>query len=101
MQEETYCVRPIQQHLQMASQSDPSGDGGAQKPQKTMKAVRFHGQNDLRVENIPEPQIQDGKVKIKPEWCGICGRVSRRPTLQLVLLMFVSEQQNIQHHHVY
>lgn len=38
-----------------------------------MKAVRFHGKEDLRVEDIDEPKIEPGKIKIKPAWCGICG----------------------------
>jgi len=39
----------------------------------TMKAVRFHGQNDLRYEDIPVPNVERGQVKIKPAWVGICG----------------------------
>jgi (R,R)-butanediol dehydrogenase/meso-butanediol dehydrogenase/diacetyl reductase len=38
-----------------------------------MKAVRFHGNRDVRVDDIEEPQVQPGTVKIAPEWCGICG----------------------------
>ncbi|AWB43547.1 butanediol dehydrogenase [Paenibacillus sp. CAA11] len=38
-----------------------------------MKAMRWHGVKDLRVENIEEPSALPGKVKIKVEWCGICG----------------------------
>ena len=38
-----------------------------------MKAVRFHGQEDLRVEDIPIPECGPGQVKIKPAWVGICG----------------------------
>ncbi|KAF3936323.1 hypothetical protein ABW19_dt0209024 [Dactylella cylindrospora] len=39
----------------------------------TMKALRFYGQKDLRVETIPVQQLQPDQVKVKPEWCGICG----------------------------
>jgi threonine dehydrogenase-like Zn-dependent dehydrogenase len=39
----------------------------------TMKAVRFHGQHDLRYEDIPVPTVKKGQVKIKPAWVGICG----------------------------
>jgi hypothetical protein len=39
----------------------------------TMNALRFHGQNDLRYEKIPIPQIKAGQVKVKPAWVGICG----------------------------
>lgn len=38
-----------------------------------MKALRWHGLRDLRVEQIEEPKALPGKVKIKVEWCGICG----------------------------
>lgn len=38
-----------------------------------MQALRWHGVKDLRLENIEEPQATKGKVKIKVEWCGICG----------------------------
>lgn len=40
---------------------------------QTMKAVRFHGQRDLRYEDIPVPQIRKGQVKLRPAWVGICG----------------------------
>ncbi|MDR0269553.1 2,3-butanediol dehydrogenase [Paenibacillus sp.] len=38
-----------------------------------MKALRWHGQKDLRLDDIQEPVATKGKVKIKVEWCGICG----------------------------
>jgi (R,R)-butanediol dehydrogenase/meso-butanediol dehydrogenase/diacetyl reductase len=38
-----------------------------------MKALRWYGKKDLRVEDIPEPSAGNGEVKIKIEWCGICG----------------------------
>lgn len=38
-----------------------------------MKALRWHGVKDLRIEQIEEPKALPGKVKIKVEWCGICG----------------------------
>lgn len=38
-----------------------------------MKALRWHGVKDLRLENIEEPKPAKGEVKIKVEWCGICG----------------------------
>lgn len=33
-----------------------------------MKAVRFHGKEDLRYESIPEPVCGKGQIKIKPAW---------------------------------
>ncbi len=38
-----------------------------------MKAARWHGAKDIRVEEIPEPQPGPGEVKIKVAWTGICG----------------------------
>ena len=38
-----------------------------------MKAARYYGNRDLRVEDVPEPQVEPGTVKIRVEWCGICG----------------------------
>lgn len=43
--------------------------------EKVMNAVRFHGREDLRFEQVPEPECGKGQIKIKPAWCGICGRV--------------------------
>ncbi|HHY67697.1 2,3-butanediol dehydrogenase [Kyrpidia sp.] len=38
-----------------------------------MKAARWHGPQDIRVENIEEPKTHPGTVKVKVEWAGICG----------------------------
>ena len=38
-----------------------------------MRAVRFHGQRDIRLDTIPVPHVGPGKVKIAPKFCGICG----------------------------
>jgi (R,R)-butanediol dehydrogenase/meso-butanediol dehydrogenase/diacetyl reductase len=38
-----------------------------------MKAARFHGREDIRVEDMPEPHAGVGQVQIAVEWCGICG----------------------------
>jgi len=39
----------------------------------TMKAVRFHGNQDLRLDEVPVAKVGPEQVKIAPEWCGICG----------------------------
>jgi hypothetical protein len=39
----------------------------------TMKALRIHGKEDLRLEDIQSPQCGNGQIMIKPAWCGICG----------------------------
>ncbi len=38
-----------------------------------MKAARFHGREDIRIEDVPEPEVRPGAVKIAVDWCGICG----------------------------
>ena len=38
-----------------------------------MKAALWYGKNDVRVEEIEEPKVVKGSVKIKVKWCGICG----------------------------
>ncbi|KAL4963592.1 uncharacterized protein BDV14DRAFT_209908 [Aspergillus stella-maris] len=40
---------------------------------KTMKAVRFHGPKDIRVDEIEEPVCKAGEVKLLNTYCGICG----------------------------
>jgi (R,R)-butanediol dehydrogenase/meso-butanediol dehydrogenase/diacetyl reductase len=38
-----------------------------------MKAARFHGKEDLRVEDVPEPEPGPGQVKLQNAYAGICG----------------------------
>ncbi|THE12478.1 2,3-butanediol dehydrogenase [Bacillus timonensis] len=38
-----------------------------------MKALRWYKAKDLRLEKIAEPTAKKGEVKLKVEWCGICG----------------------------
>lgn len=38
-----------------------------------MKAAVWHDIEDLRVEEIQEPEVSSGQVKVKVEWAGICG----------------------------
>ncbi len=38
-----------------------------------MKAALWYKKNDVRIEEIDEPIITKGSVKIKIKWCGICG----------------------------
>lgn len=45
-------------------------------PVATMNAVRFHGQRDIRVDQVPRPfdgAIKPGWVRLAPKFCGICG----------------------------
>lgn len=38
-----------------------------------MKAARWHNAHDIRVDDIPEPAVKPGKVKIRVRRTGICG----------------------------
>jgi (R,R)-butanediol dehydrogenase / meso-butanediol dehydrogenase / diacetyl reductase len=38
-----------------------------------MRAARYYGPGDVRIDEIPEPEPGDGQVAIRVEWCGICG----------------------------
>ncbi|XBH21028.1 2,3-butanediol dehydrogenase [Jonesiaceae bacterium BS-20] len=38
-----------------------------------MKAIRYYGKEDVRLDEIDEPQVRPGTVKIKPAWTGVCG----------------------------
>lgn len=38
-----------------------------------MKALRWHAQRDVRLEDIPEPFPGPSQVKVKVKWCGFCG----------------------------
>ncbi len=38
-----------------------------------MKAARYHARGDIRIEDIPEPELKPGTVLIDVAWCGICG----------------------------
>lgn len=38
-----------------------------------MRALRYYGLEDIRLDDIPEPDCRPGCVKIRPEYVGICG----------------------------
>ncbi|KAJ8522415.1 hypothetical protein ONZ45_g1002 [Pleurotus djamor] len=38
-----------------------------------MKAARYYGPGDIRIDDIPIPRLKPGQVKIKVAWNGICG----------------------------
>ena len=42
-------------------------------PEKMMKAAVLHGQNDIRYEDYPMPELKSGHVRICVRACGICG----------------------------
>ncbi|MFF3036543.1 2,3-butanediol dehydrogenase [Arthrobacter citreus] len=38
-----------------------------------MKAARYYDRGDIRVDELPEPEVKPGTVGIDVAWCGICG----------------------------
>lgn len=38
-----------------------------------MKAALYYGNHDIRIEDVAEPSVGPGQVKVRVEWCGICG----------------------------
>jgi len=38
-----------------------------------MRAARFHGPKDIRIEDVSEPILRPGTVALDVAWCGICG----------------------------
>ncbi len=38
-----------------------------------MLAARWYGAHDLRLEDLPEPPLGPGEVRVRVKWCGICG----------------------------
>jgi (R,R)-butanediol dehydrogenase/meso-butanediol dehydrogenase/diacetyl reductase len=38
-----------------------------------LRAARFYGPGDIRIDDVPEPATRAGTVKVEVEWCGICG----------------------------
>jgi len=38
-----------------------------------MRALRYYGIEDIRLDDIPEPECRPGCVKLKPNYVGICG----------------------------
>lgn len=38
-----------------------------------MRAARYYGRGDIRIDEIPEPEVGPGTVGIDVAWCGICG----------------------------
>lgn len=38
-----------------------------------MKAAVWYAKEDIRIEDVPEPELKPGEVKVKIKSCGICG----------------------------
>ena len=39
----------------------------------SMKAARFHGARDIRLEDVEIPQPTANQALVAVEWCGLCG----------------------------
>jgi len=57
----------------MATQISNPASLAATKLPSTMRAVVYHGINDMRVETVPVPRIGVGELLIRVATCGICG----------------------------
>ena len=40
---------------------------------ETMKAARWHGKKDVRIEEVEVPKVQPHQVKVAVKFTGICG----------------------------
>lgn len=38
-----------------------------------MRAARFYGKKDIRLDDVPKPEPGPGQVLVGIEWAGICG----------------------------
>lgn len=38
-----------------------------------MRAARYYGNHDIRIEDVQEPTVAPGEVGVEVAWCGICG----------------------------
>jgi (R,R)-butanediol dehydrogenase/meso-butanediol dehydrogenase/diacetyl reductase len=38
-----------------------------------VRAARWHGRGDVRVEDVPQPVPGPGELLLHVSWCGICG----------------------------
>jgi len=57
----------------MATQISSPESPTASKLPATMRAVVYHGINDMRVETVPVPAIGPGELLVRIATCGICG----------------------------
>jgi len=39
----------------------------------TMKALRYYGKEDIRLDQVPIPAVQAHQVRVEPAYTGICG----------------------------
>jgi L-iditol 2-dehydrogenase len=58
--------------MPLATQQGTDNQGSAAIP-AAMKAAVYHGVNDIRLEEVPVPEIGRGEILIRVRSCGICG----------------------------
>jgi len=60
-------------HSSAAPDGARNSRGRTTEGETTMKAIRLHGANDARLDEVAEPELREGTVKIRISWAGICG----------------------------
>src|ERR1017187_169768 len=66
-------MNEVRSARRMATQTSNTVRQLEHKLPDTMRAVVYHGVNDMRVETVPVPRIGLGELLVKIATCGICG----------------------------
>ena len=45
----------------------------ANSSHQSMQALVLHAVGDVRLEEIPKPEVEAGKVRVRIGFCGVCG----------------------------
>lgn len=59
--------------MRLPGQADDEHGAGSLGRGKPMRAARYYGPGDIRVEDVPEPVVAPDEVGVDVAWCGICG----------------------------
>jgi L-iditol 2-dehydrogenase len=59
--------------MPIAPPSSLAVGGVSRQITSTMQAVVYHGANDVRLEEVPVPEIGAGEILVRVHTCGICG----------------------------
>ena len=68
-----------------------------------MKSVRYYGPKDIRIDEIPIPEIQNDELLVKiegePKFTGLPCRVKQTNALQIIdrIMPPEEEQEDVQH----
>ncbi len=38
-----------------------------------MRSALYYGKQDIRIDDIPEPNVSPDGILVEVEWCGLCG----------------------------